>query len=276
MRVTDFIRHRSNYPWEAVEQGITVSGDVLVPPSKDMAANAAVVSWNAYGSPALFGKLCQDVGGEWIVMENGYINRQQGWYAMGRSGWAGTETPLPWLKWVTSKRWDSFGIPIPKWKQNGEFVLVCGQMGRNYSPLAMKDSWPTEIVNQLKAVTDRKIVYRPHPIRTVVPAASCKNVVVDTATPLAELLAKAKVTVVWTSNVATDSVLSGTPCVYCGPSVAVKEMIKQGVQGLEEYCAHPFPIQPEVLWQLVWRQFHKDELKSGRAWRIMTGREVPV
>ena len=274
MKVVSLIRHREPYPWDAVEHGILAAG-VSLHAAGDWDRDSAVVTWNAYGSARAMGEACRAAGGTWVVLENGYIGRDKGYVAAGLGGWAGIE-PIPdWISRVDGQRFERLGATVHPWRMSGgEYILVLGQRGGSYSVLAMDNGWPEMILRQLREMTDAKLVYRPHPGRAIVPSNLPANCVIDSSTPLVDLLGKALATVVWTSNGATESILHGVPVYYCGPSIAVKELAAAGIASIfgMRFC----PVREPILHQLAWRQFRADEWCSGWAWKVMTGRVPPV
>lgn len=270
MKVVSLIRHRAEYPWEAVEWGIRARGHTLVAAPSRWSQEYAVVSWNSYGLGKDLGRACQDAGGVWLVLENGYLRRDAGYVAAGLGGYAGVEKSPGWLSSVGAARFESLGITVLPWHTTpGEYVLVLGQRGGGYSSLAMDSTWPEVVLGQLRKQTSRKLVYRPHPGRAILPGRVPEGTVIDTATSLSELFTKAHTTVVWTSNAATESVLHGVPVRYCGPSIAVKELAIHGLEGIDALPQHP--VREPVLHRLAWRQFHIDEWRSGWAWKVMVG-----
>ena len=63
-----------------------------------------------------------------------------------------------------SKIKSTFNIDERPWRKEGKYILLCTQPKDNWS-MAQKDPyvWVDEVVEQLKGVTDRPLMLRPHP-----------------------------------------------------------------------------------------------------------------
>jgi len=269
MIVHVMLRQHEVYPREATIAGVLASGDKLMSNtvSDALDENCAVVTWNKYGFSDRFATQCKAVGGKHIVMENGYLRRNEKYYLMNLDGFNGNET----VNWNFSPdRWDKLNIELKPWKTTGKYILVCAQRGKyNYSPMAMPATWPDTVLEKIRQQTDRKIIYKPHPERVLMPVnlpVNCE--VVHHKEPLDDLLENAFATVVWTSNAATESLLAGVPVFYCGPTIACKDLAKHGVGDIE----YPYYAtnRDKIFHNLAWRQWHVSEIQSGEAWRYVT------
>jgi hypothetical protein len=159
------------------------------------------------------------------------------------------------------ERWRSFGIQIKPWRKDGDFVLVCGNKGAQYSKhsvwLNHDDDWQNTTTSRLLSLTRRPIYYKPHPKKKGEPLVPRVKIdkVLDHRTPLAECLQGAYAVVVYASSSATTALLNGIPVIYTGPTIATRELC---AQGLERINSPALPDNREEIFSRL----------SGSAWRL--------
>jgi hypothetical protein len=262
------LRQHRAYPRRETLAGVQAAGDMLMThaDSSQLTRDCAVVTWNNYGLAKRFAGQCKQAGGKHVVMENGYLKREAGYYLMNLDGFNGNEKATPN---DSPARWDKLGIELKPWVKDGAYILVCAQRGKyNYSPMAMPSIWPDAVLNSLRKRTSMKLVYKPHPERVVTlkqPPSNCE--VLDHRTPLSDCLPRAFAVVVWTSNAATDALINGVPVFYCGPTIACADLATKGINTIEQ---PRYPEREKTFYDLAWRQWHVNELQSGKAWRYVT------
>jgi hypothetical protein len=264
------LRHAPEYPRKELEEGIRKAGDTIcniVDPEK-FDENSVVVTWNKYGVNGRVADKCIEKGGLHVAMENGYFRREDGFFIMSRNGFNGKETDRE--KMPYSQRWQNLGIALAPWKKSGSSILVCAQRGGGYSDMAMHDEWPSNILPALRTITDRPIIYRPHPARQKEPTSYPINTTISN--PRIESMGAAMddafAIVVWTSNSATDALIQGIPAFYCGPTIATREL---SIHGIGEISTPRYAeTREEIFSEMAWLQWHKSELSDGSAWRYVT------
>jgi len=256
------------YPRQATIAGVKAAGDEMMtnPNSDLLTEDCVVVTWNKYGLAERFANQCKEAGGKHVVMEGGYIKRNDNYHLMNLDGFNGNET----VKYNYSpERWNKLGIELKPWNSEGHYILVCAQRGKyNYSPMAMPSIWPNTILHSIREKTNMKIIYKPHPDRVVTPTnipINCE--VIDHREPLEKYLKNAFAMVVWTSNSATEALINGVPVFYCGPTIACAGLAKRGIKDIET----PFypTYRQKTFYDLAWRQWHISEIQSGEAWRYV-------
>lgn len=219
------------------------------------------ITWNNYGLRGTCAQWVKESGGAHFVMENSYLGRKD-YITIEKDGHNGREDKSN--NWEDEARWRKMGSSIHPWTQGGKYVLVCGQMGGNYSELSMPTTWPDEVVDQLLQVTDLPIKYRPHPKKVRVPHRTTGWELSDHHASVQEEIKDAACVVVYTSAVANIALLVGVPVIYCGPTLKAKDLCIQGVQDLDNlvrYDREPF------FYELASTQWHRDEIKSGECWQ---------
>lgn len=162
-------------------------------------------------------------------------------------------------------RFRQFRIEIAPWRKRGRHILLIGMSAKaaaaeGFAP----EEWERDTVRQLRALTDRRIIYRPKPNW-------------DGAKPIEgtewgrapELLRDALVgchaVVTHHSNAAVDALLAGVPCV-CPDGVASLLSAHQ----LADIENPPTPDGREQwAWDLAWTQWSVEEIERGDAWRYL-------
>lgn len=153
-------------------------------------------------------------------------------------------------------------VPRPFAKQ-GELILLAGMGAKSawaehQEPV---ESWERATVNELRALTDRKIVYRPKP--SWAGASSIKGTRFSPPSEALEpLLAASWAVVTHHSNVAIDGLVSGVPAfVWYGAAVPM------GLQDLAKIETPLYPDREQWLNDLAYCQWSKEELRNGSCWR---------
>lgn len=268
MRAFILVRNQVNYPWQAIMEGVRACGDKAIAGyhNDPLDAQCAVVTWNDYGLASHVAGRARKAGGKHIVFENGYVAREDGFYAVGLNGVNGNDAQI--VKVCGATRWSSLGVPMYPWRYNHDgYILVCGQRGGGYNMMAMPNEWPQRILEQLRHVTDRKILYRPHPERARLPESLPSHTcVVRADMPIDYWLQNAFACVVYTSNAATDALLQGVPVFYDGPTIACAALAQRGIQTIDKPV---YPDREPFFWALAYRQWHEDEIKRGLPWRCL-------
>lgn len=218
-----------------------------------------LVIWNRYGAGAAAASAFDRVGQPVLVAENGYLGRDRRgrlYYALARDGHNGTG------RWPVGgpERWCALGRRLRPWRRDGRHVLVCGQRGFGYNPMAMPDDWPDRVEAELRRLTDRPLWFRAHPARRRRLPSAAYDRLTDYAKPLAADLKDAWAVVVWSSNAATEALLAGCPAFYTGPHIVTAGAAEAGLANLEA------PRRPErrpVFERLAWAQWSVAELSDG-------------
>lgn len=249
-----------NWPHDVVRRGVLASADVI---DDDADTWEGIITWNRYGSRARNADIVRCRGGPHVVMEHGHFTA--GSILAARDGHNGRGwTPF---RMMGPRRWESFALDVEPWTYSGEYVLVCGQMGKGYSDMAMPDQWPQKVCDRLLELTDRPIAYLPHRLRRVVPRPNPRLSILDASVDVECALKRAYACVVWTSKMATWALMAGVPCFYCGPTVALADLCKKGVDDIE------FPSRPDereqALWDFAWQNWRPHEVAAGIPWAVL-------
>lgn len=130
-------------------------------------------------------------------------------------------------------RFKKLGISLNPWRLDGENIIICCQNEKSHQWRNMPSTkqWLLDIIPEIRRHTDKKIVIRPHPRNTIELTFSSllqtkfKNVSINTPQQIQgtyddfdfqNQLKNAWAVVNWSSNPATQAILSGIP-VFTGP-----------------------------------------------------------
>lgn len=261
MRVFNYVRAGNDYPKSAVNYGIINSGNE---PEHNYHQANAIVTWNNYGTAKKIADKIVANGGIHLAMENGYMLREEGWYAVGLNGYAGLDKRN--VNPAGTDRFNSLDLPISMWNNNERgHILVCAQRGGGYSPLAMNNDWPNWIIKQIRKYTRKPIVFRPHPARRRVPDI-LDNVIIEESLSLQDLLEDAYCLVTHSSNCGNEALLAGIP-VVCTSEYAsfAKQASRLGDGFASLYKAKN---RRAYFNQLACRQFSLKEISQGDIWNV--------
>lgn len=186
-----------------------------------------------------------------VVIDSGYVKRDQ-YFMVGLNGLNGRadfkNTACP------SDRWESLGVELRPWREDGGHVLVCGQIPWDAS---VQDSnhqaWINETINRLKAVTTKEVKFRPHPKFAPVPLP-----------PLADELAGAHAVVTYSSNSAVDAALAGIPVFAADQGSMAWPIANKSFAWID---APVKPRREQWAYNLAYTQWTREEMQEGKPWR---------
>tara|TARA_B100000035_G_scaffold301400_1_gene297957 strand:- start:4926 stop:5771 length:846 start_codon:yes stop_codon:yes gene_type:complete len=212
------------------DDGIDVIWSVLF--NGRMAGNQAI--WDT----------CQREDRPCIVLEVGGIKRGTTWKValngINRDAYFGTTGH-------NSDRAKQLGLVLKPWSTDGKYILICGQHDKSlqWQGMPRMSNWFLETYDQIRNVTDRPILFRPHPrcrlehiergLRHVERQEPIKldNTYDDFDMGFDNIWA----TVSWSSNPAIHSVIEGVPA-FTGPSSLAFDVALQNLKQIEDplYC----------------------------------------
>lgn len=170
----------------------------------------------------------------------------------------------------TAERFAVHGQHIAPWRRTGRHVLLAGMSAKSAKTRGFEpQEWERGIIAQIKAVTDRPILYRPKPSwldATPIPGTLFSM----PTTPIARALQFAHAVVTLHSNVAVDALIAGVP-VVCFQGVT-REL--SGEIGQLENPPTPDG-RHELMADIAWCQFNGQEMRDGTCWRHLKA-ETPI
>ena len=98
-----------------------------------------------------------------IVIEVGGLIRNGTW-KLGING-INRDADFAVEDYMPSDRLSKFGIVLQRWKEDGEYVLICGQHGHSQQWINMPDmdTYYKTTIEEVRKFTDKPIVVRSHP-----------------------------------------------------------------------------------------------------------------
>ena len=199
-----------------------------------------------------------------IVLETGYINRGDGenhHYAAGFNGLNGRADFKN--KNMPDDRVKKLGVELKPWKEPGGSVVVCGQVPWDASVEGTDHpKWCQATVEKLRDYTDRRIVFRPHPLarNAMKPLWGC----VTSADPFIEDLKTAHAVVTFNSNSGVEALLAGVPMFAADQGSMCWGIANKSLMSID---VPNRPDREQWLNDLCYAQWTLDEMKSGDAWR---------
>jgi len=183
----------------------------------------------------------------------------------GLNGW-GDPPPSP----MPSDRWKSLGLSMARWQDPTEgHFLVCGQKPHDAALGGVQPGqWLVETVSRLRSLTNKQIVWRPHPddhsSRRLHMAAET-GVRQSKGNLLAEDLKGCAGLIAYNSNSLVEALLAGVPIYPLGPGSVCPTM---GHAALTvETIKNPLrPERNQFFYDLAYRQWNIPELEAGLAW----------
>ena len=193
-----------------------------------------------------------------VVIDYGYLNRVSGIANFDTGYW---QVGIDQLGWAPpfecpSDRFEALGLDIEARAHSGEAIYVCGQHAGDPSHGLDADGlskWAWETVNRIEALTDRPVVWRPHPdtalfldgVETHIGAVEWDDVFC---------------VVTINSNIGREALLEGVP-VVCDASASYADL---GVREFSERLTCP-PIgrRRSYFNRLAYAQWTLDEMREG-------------
>jgi hypothetical protein len=164
----------------------------------------------------------------------------------------------------TDHRFRQFGIQIKKWRKSGRHVLLAGMSDKaaaqeGYQP----HQWEIQMVEDLRKITDRPIVYRPKP--NWLGARPITGTIWGGTMSLEDSLVNCHAVVTHHSNVAIDAILGGVPAI-CPLGVA-SAISAHDIAELED-----LPLtggRKQWAADIAWTQWSVEEMASGACYRYL-------
>lgn len=193
-----------------------------------------------------------------IILETGYINRGDepdnhyaaGWNGLnGRADFKNKACPADRAKKLVSlKDWNP-----------GSNIVVCGQVPWD-AAVEHTDhrEWLQKIVRAIFMVTDRPVIFRPHPKAKLPPIEGT----IYSTRPLAQDLEDAYCCVTFNSNSGVEAVIAGVPTITMDKGAMAWEVTSHSLSDMQY-----MPDRQQWLNNLCYSQWTPEEMRNGEAWR---------
>lgn len=195
-----------------------------------------------------------------LILETGYINRGSGpenHYALGWNGLNGradfrNENSPP-------DRMEKLGVKLKDWK-DGKHIVLCGQVPWDAScDFVDHRKWLADAVENIKSVSSREIVFRPHPKAPLPNITGCTY----STKPLIEDLENAHCLVTFNSNSGVEALIEGVPVFGFDEGCMYWKICNKNWLDIE----NPQRIdRTQWIQDLCYAQFTPQEMRSVEAW----------
>lgn len=242
---------------------VTWRGGVpFAPTDRDQFDAVMVYGWR--GASRRMGEQHQRRGVPVLVVDAGYLQRDRGYYQIGvnRLAWL---PPIP----CPSDRYAALEMPKPL-TERGDAILLCGQKPRDAQhgmDAFQVTAWANDTIQKLRRVTDRPLLWRPHPrARASDPALYefVEGVSDPHAVPLREVLPMVHALVTYNSTSGTEAIVAGIP-VFCDPCAMYADWADTDLAQIDR----PRTLTPEAradyLSRVAYGQWLPEEMASGWA-----------
>ena len=170
---------------------------------------------------------------------------------------------------MDSTRADKLGLHLKPWRENGKFILICGQHDKSlqWQDMPRMSKWLMSIIDEIQSYIDMPIVFRPHPrCRLESIEHQYHNVYRDEPIRLDNtyddfnLSFKDVYAVVnWSSNPGPQAAIAGIP-VFTGPSSLAWPIANQQ---LSQITNPNKPDRQQWLNDYAWTEYTINEIENG-------------
>lgn len=235
--------------------------------SKEYKPCDIAVSWGVYKKIKKETKIRSEImlkqlsrGRRTLVVERGYLKRDSH-FSIGfdsQNGWADFNN-----KTCPTDRWSKLGINLKPKTYKGDSVLFCGQVPWD---TAVQDidyiQWCKDIVKSIREVTDRNIIFRPHPLGPDMSKhiEETRRVKMSTNKNILEDFKETWCAVAYNSNALVEAAIEGIPVFAFNNGAMTWEIANKNIANIE----NP-KLPPRQQWaaNLAYTQWTLDEMKLG-------------
>ena len=263
--------------FEAFEHSLRQAGHTILDDS--MHADVAVIWSVLFHGRMAANKPIWDyytkTGKKVIVLEVGGIKRGTTWKVglngINRDGYFGNTG-------ASGDRATALKINLKQWKDEGEYILICGQHDKSlqWQNMPRMSHWIMNIIDEVQRYCDKPIVFRPHPrCRLDHIERQYKNVYRDDPIKLDNTyddynlsFKDCHAVISWSSNPGPQAILAGVP-VFCGPSSLAYDV------GNKDISTIKYPLKPnrkQWLNDYAWTEFTIEEIANGIPLKRLTSR----
>jgi hypothetical protein len=161
-------------------------------------------------------------------------------------------------------RFAQFGIPIAPWRKQGAHILLAGMSDKAASQEGFRPNvWEVRMVQDLRKITDRPIIYRPKP--SWAGAKPITGTIWGGEMSLEQSLVDCHAVVTHHSNVAIDAILAGVPAI-CSEGVAAA-ISAHDIAQIEDLPLSDAREQWAA--DIAWTQWGVAEMTAGACYRYL-------
>lgn len=163
-----------------------------------------------------------------------------------------------------SDRAEQLGLKLKPWNTDGSKIVICTQHDKSqqWENMPSIQQWVSDMINMIRVQTDREIVVRPHPrCKIDIPGVTIQKPqqIPGTYDDFDLQFDDVYAVVNWSSNPATQSVMSGIP-VYTGKSSLAWDVSMQSITNLNNPQLHD---RTQWLNNLAYTEWSIPEISQG-------------
>ena len=163
-----------------------------------------------------------------------------------------------------SDRAEQLGLKLKPWNTDGSKIVICTQHDKSqqWENMPSIQQWVSDMINMIRVQTDREIVVRPHPRCNIdIPGVTIQKPqqIPGTYDDFDLQFDDVYAVVNWSSNPATQSVMSGIP-VYTGKSSLAWDVSMQSITNLNNPQLHD---RTQWLNNLAYTEWSIPEISQG-------------
>jgi hypothetical protein len=175
--------------------------------------------------------------------------------------------PLPFIEKAKKgpQRAREAGMELMPWRKHGEAIIVDGSSAKHYAfhDLGNPTDVAKRIVDELRMLTPRPIIYRPKPSWTG--AVPIEGTEYSNGKDYRPAFARAHALVTYGSNLCYDAALAGVPSIVLGQGVA-RPISSTSLEEIENPRLATDAERQQWVSNVAWCQFKKEEMNNGVAW----------
>ena len=213
-----------------------------------------------------------------LIIEQGFLNRKD-YRSLTWNEQGGKANIIP--KDCDSKRFDKLNIKLKPIKLNKKgYILVCGQLpwdrqcqfiNYNY------DKWLNEIFLKIKKKTNKKIIFRYHPLYMNSKKKNNKKhkisipdfVEIDKSVSLEHSISNAYVVISYNSTCLIESLIYGCPFICFDNLSLVYNLGKHSINDIDNLYIPKEEERLQKLYDISYNQWSLKELESGKGLKYM-------
>ena len=177
-----------------------------------------------------------------------------------------------------SSRAERLGLKLRPWRTDGHDILICGQHDKSlqWEGMPPMSRWVMETIDNIRAYTDRTIIFRPHP-RCPLPSIEheFKNVIRQQPQQIRGTYDDFNLhfnniyaTVSWSSNPGIHSILNGVPA-FVGPSSLAYDVSMKSLTNINNPST---PDRQQWLNDYAWTEYTVEEISAGLPLKRLTSK----
>lgn len=200
-------------------------------------------------------------GGRSLIIERGFLRRDRyfmvGWDGLnGRADFSNANSP--------SDRWEELNIEVKPWRTSGDHIVLSGQVPWDASVQHTDHiTWCQNTAKTLERMTQRPIIFRPHPCQPSAIDMSSTQVRYSRAATLQEDLQNAWALITFNSNSGVEGAIQGCPVFAFDPGSMATGVANRHLKKVEQ--PH-MPDRKQWLNDLAYTQWTTTEMEQGLAW----------